>query len=440
MTLMAQPTSFSTAFDHLDQASPVHDLRKNALEQFDALGFPTRRDEDWRFTNVKPIASTTFARADDVNATVAAEQLGALALPGSDAHALVFVNGRFAPDLSAAAGTLGGARVLPLHRALADDFAAIEPFFGNRAGFEHDAFTALNTAFLEEGAFIHVPRATRVDRPIVLLFVTVPGPEPIAVHPRVLIVAEDGADVTVVERYAALGEGTYFTNPVTEIFAGASARVDHHKIVTEGDDASHVSALWTHQDRDTHVTSHNFTFGGRLVRHNVRAALAGEHTNAVFNGLYVTRGREHVDNHLRVEHREPHGDSREYYKGILRDDSSSVFTGRIFVCEDAQKTDAKQTNANLLLSDSARVVTKPQLEIFADDVKCTHGATIGQLEPSQLFYLRARGIDAESARRMIIRAFAGETIAEVAIEELREQLEAILIDRLSEGQLLASTT
>jgi len=424
------------AFDRLDAHSPVHGLRQRAFERYGELGLPTTSDEAWRYTSTKAIARTAFganhagdATEDDVTqADVAAHRLPLV-------HELVFVNGRFAPDLSIDA-TAAGIRLETLADVIASDFAAVESHLGRHAAFDDAAFTALNTAHIEDGAFLQVPPGTKLEKPVHLLFVTTAGAEPRAVHPRVLLLAGAGSAITVVESYVTIGAGSTLTNAVTEMLVEEGAVVDHYKIQAESDDAFHVSTLHVKQVGRSDVTSHDFTVGGSLVRHDIQCILDAEGCNATFNGLYLIGGRQHVDNHLRIEHRKPNCNSWEFYKGVLDDRSTAVFTGRIFVDHDAQKTDAKQTNMNLLLSDDARVNTMPQLEIFADDVKCTHGATIGQIEESQLFYLQSRGIDRETARSLLIYAFANETISEVRIDALRERLRAELRDRLPVGHLL----
>jgi Fe-S cluster assembly protein SufD len=435
------PVDAAVSFDRLDASAPLHAMRRTAFERFQALGFPTLRDEEWRYTSVKPIATTTFGHPGDTPtgaAAVTESDLHAHLLHETDCHRLVFVNGRFRADLSAPGAVPAGVRLLTLADAIAGDFDAVEPWLGRVAEPSGEPFTALNTAFIEDGVALLLPARTVLETPVHLHFVSTPGGEgPAAVtHPRILVVAEEGSQATVVESYSTVGTGTAFTNTITEIVAGERAVVDHYRVQREDDAALHVSGLWTHQAGNSDVTSHCFTGGGGLVRNDIHAVLDGEHANATFNGLFLTHGTQHVDNHLHVRHMEPNCNSWEFYKGILDDRSRGVFSGRIYVAQDAQKTDAKQTSMNLLLSADAKVTAKPQLEIFADDVKCTHGATIGQLEEDQLFYLRARGIPLAAARSLLIRAFANETISEIRIDELRRLLQHELLGRLPHGDLL----
>ncbi len=402
-------------------------VRREAIEHFGELGFPTLRHEDWRFTNPKPIAETAFTLATRNDAAVG-PILDAQILD-ADWPRLVFVDGYFSAEFSSI-GTLAGVQAGSLATLPAAVTGLVQPHIGRHADYTREAFTALNTAFVADVAVVHVPADIDADRPVHIVHVATPGGEPQVSHPRGLIVAETGSRLTVVETFAASDAGSYFRNSVTEIVAADNTHVDHYKLVIETDQTYHVGTTHIHQGRDSSVSSHTITLGGRLVRNNVTTVLDGEGSNCTLNGLYIMGGRNHVDNHLRVEHAKPHCDSREYFKGILDGHARAVFTGRIVVHEDAQKTDAKQTNMNLLLSDDAQVDTKPQLEIFADDVKCTHGATIGQLDEDARFYLRSRGIDEAAARGVLLFAFAQESIDQVTPEPLRDRLRDRVQDRL----------
>ena len=289
---------------------------------------------------------------------------------------------------------------------------------------------------MEDGAFVYVPKGKVVVEPIHLLFLTTASERALVTHPRNLIVAEPSSQVTVVETYAGLGDGVYFTNAVTEIIARENSVIDHYKIVREGGAAFHMATLQLHQERSSTVDAHTVCLGGILVRNDINTVLDGEGCECTLNGLYLVIGKEHVDNHLVVDHASPHCNSREFFKGILDGHGRGVFSGRIIVRKDAQKTDAKQTNRSLLLSQDARVESKPQLEILANDVKCTHGATIGQVSEEALFYLRSRGLSKEAARSLLVFAFAGECLDRVRIKPLRAQLETLLLARLPQGNLL----
>jgi Fe-S cluster assembly protein SufD len=403
-------------------------MRRAAFERFEALGFPTNRDEEWRFTNLAPIAKTAFSLAGPGGPAVAASDLEPHAAGTDDWPRLVFVNGHFAAGLSSVENLPAGVRAGDLAGALSGDTEAVSRHLARYAAYEQHAFTALNTAFMADGAVIHIPPETSPEHPIHLLFVSTGGGDPVVAHPRNLIVAEAGSQVTIVERYVGLGGGPYFTNTVTEIVAGANAVIDHYKIGREATQAYHIGATQFYQARDSSVSSHAVTIGGAIVRNDITTVLDGPGGHCTLNGLYLVSGRQHVDNHLRVEHAKPHCDSREYFKGVLHDQARAVFTGRIVVHKDAQKTDAKQTNMNMLLSEDAQVDTKPQL--------CTHGATVGQIDDDAIFYLRTRGIDEAMARDVLVFAFAQESLELIRPEPLRRQMQKLLLDRLPQGELL----
>lgn len=430
-------------------------MRSAALKRFSDIGFPTTKDEEWRFTNVAPIAKTAFAIAGESPIRLPAQQIRHFNFPGLACHQIVFVNGLFAPHLSlifAGGRELpAGVKILPLAKVLELDRKLIEPHFARYAVEQQDAFTCLNSAFIEDGAFIVVPKGVELDQPIHLLNISIgnsggsgagdsgarnSGAGAIMTHPRNLIVADRDSRICIIEHYVSMDDATYLTNAVTDVVVGDNAHVEHYFIEQESPQAFNVSTLRVHQQRGSRCTSHSVLLGGKLVRNNVNAVLGGEGCDCLINGLYVGSDSQHMDNHMRVEHAQPHGDSRQFYKGILNDRSSAVFSGRIIVNPGAQKTDAKQTNKNLLLSDEAHVDTKPQLEIYADDVKCTHGATIGQLDDEAIFYLRARGLSLSAARSLLIHAFAGESLNRMSIEPVRNYLDTLLLARLPGGEIL----
>jgi Fe-S cluster assembly protein SufD len=408
----------------------LQSLRQEALDRFAETGFPTTHNEDWRFTNVAPVANTQFDPA--VPVSVDERQLDAFNT--SDfACELVFVNGHFVPGLSRIAAMPQGVNFGSLAAQLENSPASVEPHLGRYLNFRRDAFAALNTALFEDGVFIEVPQGVQVECPIYVLFVTVPGTAPTMNHPRNLIVVGESAQVTVVEDYVSLGEGTTFSNAATELVAGDNAHVSHYMIVREGDQAYNFSTLRIQQGRDAKVATHSLLLSGALVRNNVHPVLAGEGSECLINGLFMANGRQHMDNYMLVEHASPHCDSRQFYNGILNGHSHGVFHGRIIVHKDAQKTDAKQTNRNLLLSDDAQIDTKPQLEIYADDVKCTHGATIGQFDENALFYLRSRGLDEASARHVLLLAFANECLDRMSSAQVRSHLERLVVAGVPEA-------
>ncbi|MFH1417568.1 MAG: Fe-S cluster assembly protein SufD [Planctomycetota bacterium] len=429
---------FSRHTEFVDGESPLwlSPIREAALAQFTKQGFPTVRDEEWRHTNVAPLAETEFDPADQNETRVSPEQIGQFRLGDGNEALFVFVNGRFAEHLSDMATLPAGVRVMDLSDALAANLPAVQDHFTRNAGTASNAFVALNTAFAGHGAFVEIPRGAIVETPIHLLFVSEAGDRPTAAHPRNLIVAGEGSQFRVIEHYVALDQGVYFNNVVTEVLADENVVGDHCKVIRESDGAYHIATLQVRQGPCSNISSQTICLGGAIVRNDIALVLDGEGAQCELDGLYLLTGKQHADNHLRVEHRTPHTSSREFFRGILDGRSRGVFCGRIVVQPGAQKTNAKQTNMNLLLSDQAQVDTKPQLEIFADDVKCTHGATIGQIDEDAIFYLRSRGIGEDAARSLLTYAFAGESLARVRDQRLRGQLEQLVLSRLQNGELL----
>ncbi len=404
-------------------------LRTQGIEAFAELGFPTQRLEDRKYTNVAPLARVEFAPAAANNEAAAqAQQHPAFDL---DCWRMVFINGRYAPALSRLEGLPRGVEVRSLAEALAASPAALEEHLGKHAGFQEHAFVALNSAFIEDGAFISIAKGIVLERPIHLLYVSAPGAQPAVTHPRNLIVAAQESQAAVIEAYAGGGATPSFTNAVTEIVAGENSRLDYTKLQQEGPAAFHISTIVARQGRDSNFASHSLALGSLLGREELIARLEGEGAEAHLHGLYLTTGRQLIDNHTTLDHARPHCASREFYKGVLDGASTAVFNGKIIVRPDAQKTDSKQSDKNLLLSEAATINTKPQLEIFADDVKCTHGATIGQIDPEAIFYLRSRGIGEDDARRMLVVAFGNEIIEGVRYEPLRARLQQDVLARLA---------
>ena len=409
-------------------------VRKAALDRFVALGFPTLEDEEWKYTNVAPIAKSSYRLGMDSKVPgLKVDQLERITFGEMECSYLVFLNGRFTPELSRIRRLPDGAWVGSLAVALEEEPGRVEPHLARHAAFDKQAFVSLNTAFLQDGAFVHLPRRKVMEEPIHLIYVTVPNGAPLVSHPRNLIVAEEGSQVAVVESYVSLGDSPYFTNAVTEVVASEGAVVDLCKLQRESEQAYHVATLQSHLSRSARFASHSISLGGALVRNDLNMVLDAEGIECVLNGLYLAQGTQHIDNHTFIDHAKPHCASREFYKGVLSGRSHGVFNGKIMVRKDAQKTDAKQTNKNLLLSEEALVDTKPQLEIYADDVRCTHGATIGQLDEDALFYLRSRGVGREDARSLLIHAFATDLISRIPVKPVRTGLECLLMTRLPVG-------
>jgi Fe-S cluster assembly protein SufD len=434
--LVGQFSQFETAATQPKWLAPV---RKAGIASFADQGFPTLHDEDWRFTNVSPIAKLNFQLAKEVFVNGAESKLiDESAFAKLSGHRLVFVNGFFCAKLSSIKPVSGGVRIENLSAALAKDSALIEKHLGKYAHTASNTFAALNQAFFTDGAFIFVPQGVEVTEPVQLIYISSAKNSGETILPRNLIIAGANSKLTVVESYISTGNVAYFTNAVTEILAGENTAVEHVKLQDEAAEAFHIATIAGEFGRASNVNIHSFALGAKLSRNNIRANLAGEGLECILNGLYLTRNEQLADHHMIVEHAQPHCASHEYFNGILDDKSRGVFHGRIYVHPIAQKTDAKQTNKNLLLSDDATADTKPQLEIYADDVKCTHGATIGQLNDESIFYLRSRGLDTPTAKRMLIHAFAGEIIARVKHDSVREELDKLIWDRLEANhQLLA---
>jgi Fe-S cluster assembly protein SufD len=389
-------------------------IRDEAAARFRTLGWPTTRDEAWKYTNLAPLSRIAWKHGDGAGA-MAGNGL-TLAEHGASAE-LVFVNGALTSTTSA---TQNGLTVKNLREADAEEH------FAKYADYQRHALTALNTAEYRDGAYIEVANGAVVDGFIHLLFIG--EGDAVWSHPRNLIVVGRNAQVTIVESY--VGNGSYFTNAVTELVAADGAVVDHYKVITESESAFHVGTLQIHAERSANVTSRCVTTGGQLVRNEINAALAGEGASLTLDGLFVGAGTQHIDNHTVIEHAKPHCDSIEMYKGILDEKARGIFDGTIIVREGAVKTASRQTNKNLLLSETAIVDSKPTLEIYNDDVKCNHGSTIGQLDENQLFYLRARGIGEDEARNLLVFAFASELVDRMKIEPVRERIRRSMFEHL----------
>jgi Fe-S cluster assembly protein SufD len=406
-------------------------IRRDALTRFGELGFPTTRDEEWRFTSVAPIAKVRFKPADPKPDFLTISEVSRFTICEAKCTQLVFLNGFYSENLSTVRFLPKGVCINSLASALQTNRILLEPFLAQHASYRNNAFTALNTAFMADGAFVYLPDHTILKDPIHLLFLSASQTDPRISVPRSLLVLGSGSQASIVESYASLDRGLYFTNAVTEMVVGAECTVDHYKLQRESENSFHVATMQVIQDRDSSFSSHSLSLGGSLVRNNINLVLNGKGADCALNGLYVTKGHQHVDNHTSIDHAQPNGTSRELYKGILDDTSTGVFHGRIVVRKDAQKTNARQTNKNLLLSKNAGINTTPQLEILADDVKCTHGATIGQLNEEELFYLRSRGIDKDAARTLLTYAFASELLGAVRIKPIQCQIDLVMLNRLS---------
>jgi len=405
------------------------ELRRAGADAFARLGFPTRRMEGWRFTSLDPLLDQAFAPAPAADGERAiADKIQPYLLGDLPAHRLVFVNGRLLPALSDIAGLPAGIVLTSLREALRERPEEVRSRLGRLAPHAEHAFIALNLALHEDGVYLHVPRGRQIDAPIHLIFFS-SGEPAFHAHIRNLLVLDAGARATLIESYAGAEGHACFNTSVAETWLEPDAWFDHYKLQEETRETIHVATHHVHQARASTFATHTISIGGGLIRNEINPVLDGEGIESTLNGLYILDGAQHLDNHTRFDHARPNCRSTQLYKGILDDRASAVFTGRILVREDAQKTDAFQQNRGLLLSPQASLNTQPQLEIFADDVRCTHGATIGQLDPEALFYLTTRGIDHQAARGLLTYAFANEIIEQIRIEPIHHRLEREIIRR-----------
>jgi len=409
-------------------------LREAAIARFAGLGFPTMRQEEWRKTGIGPILKAPFQpQARPVTNGFTGRAIERFTFEPWECTHLVFINGHYAPGLSRLRPFPAGVVVEPLAQALAKRRDEIEPHLARHADDRTHAFAALNTAFMQDGAYLRVPDDTVVDEPVHLLFISTSPDGPVVSYPRNLIVAGKSSRLSVVESYVGPHHDVYFTDAVTEIVVGEDAAVDHYRLQRESEKAFHVGVLQADLGRYARLGSWNISLGGELVRTDLGTLLGAEGGEVRLDGLYITGGAQHVDNHTLIDHASPGCTSHELYKGVLDDRSRGVFDGRIIVRQDAQKSDAHQTNKNLLVSEEALVDTTPRLQILADDVKCTHGATIGQIDEDAMFYLRTRAISEEAARNLLIQAFVSEVLRGMRIEPIRAGLECLLFTRLRKG-------
>ena len=426
---------------HFENSSPrgpswLESMRHEAMKRFGEMGIPSTRQEAWKFTSLEALSRILFqpARVDQAQ-KLSEDPRQDNSLLNLEGIRLVFVNGFFSKSLSSTTGLPQGVQVGSLKTAF-DATPDLESYLSKKGESLTHPFVALNTAFLQDGSFIRIPRGVRVECPIYLVYLTTAEESAIVSHPRNLIIAEEGSSARVIEIYQSIRKGIYLTNAVTEVHSGPGSAVEHYKIQDESESAFHLASMNVHQDRQSRFDSYSVSLGGALARNEINTVLAEEGAECLLNGLYLAGAKQHVDNQTSIDHAKPHGTSVELYKGILGGKSEAVFNGRILVRQDAQKTSARQTNRNLILSDAALINTRPLLEIFANDVKCNHGATIGRLDLNQIFYLCARGIGKEEAKALLTRAFANEILMQIPIEPLRDYLGKVVLHRLSASSFL----
>jgi Fe-S cluster assembly protein SufD len=434
-TAVAGTDRYLAEFDSLARRSATRtpawltELRRAAMERFVERGFPTTRHEDWRYTNLAALAATPFRMASAPGANAVSTEMVQRSVVGPSAWPrLVFVDGRYAPRQSLAQPLPGGARLSSLAEAMTYDEELIERHLARHARWESDVFAALSTAFVEDGALLHVPAEAVLTAPIELVFLATQAG--VLCQPRILIVAGPHSRFTVVERYVGLTTEACFVNAMSELAVGPGASVDHYVLQEQGAATFHMAGIHAALERDSAFSTCDATFGARLARTTLEVRFGGEGGRASLAGLYVTGGRQHVDHHVTVDHAVPRCSSRQLYKGVLDGSARAVFDGRVIVRPHAQKTDAAQTNKHLLLSDGVEVDSKPRLEIFADDVKCTHGAAEGQLAPEAIFYLRSRGLNERAARRLLTLGFVREVVDRIAVEPIQSHLDRALEARL----------
>lgn len=404
-------------------------MRREAFDAFQHLGFPTTKNEEWKYTNLKTITDKGF-ESNQNSSSAAKSFLLQNEIYNLQFNKLVFVNGIFDVSLSSVIEKDSSVFITNILSAQKNHLSIFEKHFGKYAKFENEAMNALNTALLNDGAFIYVPEKKLVEHPILIINISDSSETNVLVQPRNLIVIEKNASVKLVETCFSVGENSSFTNTVSEIFVGENSNLEHYKIQNQTGESYQNNYTQLFQEANTNINHITLTLDGTLVRNNLHFYMNGENCNSLLYGLYVTGNKNHVDNHTRVDHAKPNCYSNELYKGILKDKSTAVFNGKIMVHLDAQKTNAYQRNQNILLSDEATINTKPQLEIFADDVKCTHGATVGQLNDEAMFYLRSRGIPEDEARKMLLNAFADEIAELIKIPELINILEDEISNKL----------
>ncbi|HEY8185578.1 MAG TPA: Fe-S cluster assembly protein SufD [Pyrinomonadaceae bacterium] len=410
-------------------------VRENAMVRFDELGFPSVKDEEWKYTNVAPIAKANFTplTTESAAAISDAKSFASFGIVEARDSQLVFVNGALRDDLSRLTGLPEEVVAVDLSEALADErYAEIaRAHLTRHADYIANSFTALNTAFVGHGAFVYIPKGVKVEAPLHLLIISDPSDPQKVTFPRVLLVAEENSSATLIESYVSAADATYFTNAVVEIALADGARLEHYKVQREGGGAFHVATTAADLGPNSSYDVTTITLGAQLSRHDIKVTMDHEGAECRVDGLYLVTDSQHTDTHSVIDHRKPHCTSHQLYKGILDGKARAVFNGKIFVRHDAQKTDAMQTNKNLLLSNEARVDTKPQLEILADDVKCAHGAAVGQIDEEELFYLETRGLHYDLARNLLTYGFAEEVIGRIKIDSIRAQLDEAVLHRLN---------
>ena len=410
--------------------------RQLAFNIFQESGFPNTKNEDWKYTDVKPISRNIFSNITESNVAINDDELDATLFKNLECINLVFINGAYSEKYSNIKNISDKTVIKNMANALVNDESSLKKHMTQYASADSGPFEALNIAFIQDGAYINIPANTNIEKPINITYISKGNSNKFATHPRNLILLGENSNATVIENYVSNGETNYFTNSVTETVLLQGSSLIHYKIQQESSNAFHIANLNTSQSKDSRFESHSISVGGALVRNNINASLDEEGAEIIMNGLYITENTQHVDNHTRVDHLKPHTHSHQNYRGVLNGKSRGVFNGKVVVHPQAQKIEAYQNNANLLLSDDSEIDTKPELEIYADDVKCTHGATVGQLDDNMLFYLRSRAVDEQTAKNLLTYAFADEVINNISSKPIKNKLEHLIISRLPNSSLL----
>lgn len=406
----------------------VHHIRTEAIKQFETIGFPSKKDEAWKYTSLNKVLKKDYCIFPKTEQTVEYKQIQPYFIHDIDSYKIIFIDGIYASHLSQT--THDGIDVCLMSAALTQPKykPIIENYFNKIA--ITDGVTSLNTAFSKEGAYIHISKNKLVERPIQIIHFSTGNENALFLQPRNLVVVDENAHVQIIERHQSLTDNSTLTNCVTEIFANKRAIIDYYKVQNDKDNASLIDNTFINQETESHVSVHTFSFGGQLTRNNLNFYQNGEHIDSTLKGITIIGNKQHVDHNTLVHHIEPNCESHQDYKGIFGDSAIGVFNGKVVVEKEAQKTNAFQANNNLLVNDKATINTKPQLEIFADDVKCSHGCTIGQLDENAMFYLRARGIPKKEAKALLMYAFANNVLESVKIPELKKRINKLIAQKL----------
>jgi len=429
MSLKSKLVSSYLAFDdHLDDNSPIHDIRKKAIDTFEEKGFPTKKEEDWKYTSLNAIINKDYSISSKGDKEIKYEKVREYFLHDIDSYKVVFIDGVFSSFLSETSHD--GLDVCLLSSVLSKEkYKAIIEAYYNKIALK-DSITSLNTAFAKEGAYINIPNNKEVDKPIEIINFSTGNETALMMQPRNLIIVGENAHVQIIERHQSLSDNAVFTNSVTEIFAEKRAYLDFYKIQNDKENASLIDNTFIHQEQDTNCNVHTFSLGGKITRNNLNFSQNGEHCDSTLKGVTILKDKQHVDHNTLVNHISPNCESHQDYKGLYADSSTGVFNGRVIVEKEAQKINAFQQNNNILIDDNATVNAKPQLEIFADDVKCSHGCTIGQFDEDALFYLRSRGIGLKEAQALLMYAFANTVLETVKIPELKRRINNLIAEKI----------